>query len=189
MTFHQGVYKTRWKTNSATARSQLGGSLKCWRKKTRRIWLHTQNLSSKSTIIVSQGISVESLLVMKHACTSMNLGEQQKTERGCPKEETRLKLQKEIDLRRRYRTRVLEGSPSCGGEVTVYVWHKPLELAHSFLFCSCVYFCLCGPFNCISFHPFSRQLSTFRLCSSGLVLPHWSFQLYISLRKSPSALI
>ena len=25
----------------------------------------------------------------------------------------------------------------CGG-VTVYVWHKPTELAHSFLFCSCV---------------------------------------------------
>ena len=26
------------------------------------------------------------------------------------------------------------------------------------LFCSCVYFYLCGPFNCISFHKFSRQL-------------------------------
>ena len=31
-------------------------------------------------------------------------------------------------------------------------WHKPAELAHSCLFCSCVYFCLYGLFNCISFH-------------------------------------
>ena len=37
-----------------------------------------------------------------------------------------------------------------------------------FLFCSCVYFCLYGPFNCIPFHKFSRQLSAFSLCSSGL---------------------
>ena len=42
-------------------------------------------------------------------------------------------------------------------------WHKPTELAHSFLFCSCVRFCLYGPFNCISFHKFSQQLSTFYL--------------------------
>ena len=61
------------------------------------------------------------------------------------------------------------GSPSRGGDVTVYVWHKPTELAHSFLFCSCVYFCLYGPFNCISFHKFSRQLSAFSLCSSTLI--------------------
>ena len=47
--------------------------------------------------------------------------------------------------------------------------HKPTELAHSFLFCSFVYFCLCGPFNCISFHNFSRQLSAFSFCSSGLI--------------------
>ena len=31
-------------------------------------------------------------------------------------------------------------SPSRGGDVTGYVWHKPTELAHYFLFCSCVYF-------------------------------------------------
>ena len=60
------------------------------------------------------------------------------------------------------------GSPSCGGDVTVYVWHKPTELAHSFLFCSCVYFCLYGPFNCISFHKFFRHLFVFSLCSCGL---------------------
>ena len=46
-------------------------------------------------------------------------------------------------------------------------WHKPTELAHSFLFCSCAYFCL--SFNCISFHKFSRQLPAFSLCSSGLI--------------------
>ena len=36
-------------------------------------------------------------------------------------------------------------------------WYKPTELTHSFLFCSCVCFCLYGPFNSISFHEFFRQ--------------------------------
>ena len=61
------------------------------------------------------------------------------------------------------------GSPSRGGDVAVYVWHKPTVLSHSFLFCSCVCFCLYGPFKCISFHKFPRQLSAFSLCSSGLI--------------------
>ena len=65
--------------------------------------------------------------------------------------------------------RVPTGLPSRGGDITVYVWHKPAELVHSFLLCSCVYFCLCGPFNCISFHKFSQQLSAFSFCSSGLI--------------------
>ena len=78
------------------------------------------------------------------------------------------------------------GSPSRGGDVTVYVWHKPTELAHSFLICSYVYFRLYGFFNCISFHEFSQQISVFWLCSSCLLS---SFQLYISVWKSPSALI
>ena len=51
---------------------------------------------------------------------------------------------------------------SHGGDVTVYFWHKPTEFAHS-LFCSCVCFCLYGPFNCISFHQFSWRLSVFWL--------------------------
>ena len=34
------------------------------------------------------------------------------------------------------------GSPSRGGDITVYVWHKQTELAHSFLFCSYVCFFL-----------------------------------------------
>ena len=49
------------------------------------------------------------------------------------------------------------------------LWHKPTELANSFLFCSCTYFCLYGPFNCISFHKSSRQLSVLSLCSYGLI--------------------
>ena len=49
------------------------------------------------------------------------------------------------------------------------LWRKPTELARSFLFCSCVCFCLYGRFNCISFHKFSRQVSAFLLCSSGLI--------------------
>ena len=65
------------------------------------------------------------------------------------------------------------GSPSRGGDVMVYV--------HSFLSHSCVCFCLYGPFNCISFHQFSRQLFAFSLRSSGLILPYWFFQLYVSL--------
>ena len=61
------------------------------------------------------------------------------------------------------------GSPSLGGEIAVYVCHKQTELSHSFLFCSFVYFCLSGRFNCISFHKFSRQLSVFSLCSSAVI--------------------
>ena len=47
------------------------------------------------------------------------------------------------------------GSPSRGGDVAICFWHKPTELAQFFLFCSCVSFCLFGPFSCISFHKFS----------------------------------
>ena len=49
------------------------------------------------------------------------------------------------------------------------LWHKPAELSHSFVFCSCVCLCFYGPFNCISFHIFSQHLSAFLLCSSGLI--------------------
>ena len=50
------------------------------------------------------------------------------------------------------------------------LWCIPAELAHAFWFCLCVYFCLYGPFNCVSFHKFSRQLSVFSLCSSYFCL-------------------
>ena len=39
--------------------------------------------------------------------------------------------------------------------------YKATELAYSFLFRSCVFFCLYGSFNCFSFHKFFRQLSPF----------------------------
>ena len=70
----------------------------------------------------------------------------------------------------------------------LWLWHTPSEFAHSCLFCYCVCFCLYGPFNCISFHKFSRELSALSVCSSDLN-SNWSFHLYISLWKSPSALI
>ena len=70
-----------------------------------------------------------------------------------------------------------ESSSSCPPGLTftwwgccgLCLWYKPTKLAHSFLFCSCVCFCLYGPFNCISFKKCSRQLSAFSLCSSGLI--------------------
>ena len=74
------------------------------------------------------------------------------------------------------------GSPSrAGGVVGFFQRHKPTELTHSFLFCCCVCFYLYNPFNCVPSQKFSRQLSAFSLCSSGLFRPYWSFQLYISL--------
>ena len=59
------------------------------------------------------------------------------------------------------------------------LWHKPAELAHCFLFCSCIWFCLYGPFNCILFLKFSRRLPSFSLCSSRLI-----FALLVFLAES-----
>ena len=58
-----------------------------------------------------------------------------------------------------------------------------LSLPAPFYFCSRVRFCLYGPFNCISFHKFSRQLSAFSLLFRVLFLPYWSFQLYLLFTK------
>ena len=44
------------------------------------------------------------------------------------------------------------------GSYGLCLWHKLTELATCFLFYFCAYFCLYGPFNCISFIKFSRQL-------------------------------
>ena len=57
------------------------------------------------------------------------------------------------------------------------------------LICSYVCFCLNGPFNCISSHKFSRQLPFSDPVLTALSLPCWSFQVYVSLWKSPWALI
>ena len=81
------------------------------------------------------------------------------------------------------------GLPSHGGDVTVYVWHKPTELAHSFLSCLLsifVFMALSNVLHSINSpdnSPFSHSVLVV------LALPYWSFQLYISLWKSPSALI
>ena len=81
-------------------------------------------------------------------------------------------------------------STICLHGLTFTRWHKPTQLTHSFLFYSCVCFCLYGPFNFISFHRSSRQNSPLsHSFLPVLFVPHWSFQLYISLWKSPSALI
>ena len=63
-------------------------------------------------------------------------------------------------------------------------WYKPSEFANSFLFCSCVYFCLYGPFNCISFHKSSREFSALLFCSfPSYFCPIGPFN-YISLYES-----
>ena len=58
------------------------------------------------------------------------------------------------------------GSPSHGEDVAV----KPTELAHHsfFILFLCLFLSLCS-FNCVSFYKFSRQLSNFSFCSSGLI--------------------
>ena len=61
------------------------------------------------------------------------------------------------------------GSPSRGGDVTVYVLGISQPSFPHLLRCFCVYLGLYGPFNCISFHKSSRQLSAFSLCSSSLI--------------------
>ena len=68
-------------------------------------------------------------------------------------------------------TNVPKGSHSRSGDVAFYVHgiNQPSLLTPFVLFCSCVCFCLHGPFDCISFHKVSRQLSVFSLCSFGLL--------------------
>ena len=61
-----------------------------------------------------------------------------------------------------------------------------------FLFCSCVCFCLYGPFNCISFHELSRQLSNFSLCSPGLisaVLVLSAIYFFVKVSLSPDVIL
>ena len=59
-------------------------------------------------------------------------------------------------------------SPRAHLYVVGMLWFvKDIKLAHSFLFSSGAHFSLYVPFNCISFHKFSRELSAFSLCSSG----------------------
>ena len=74
--------------------------------------------------------------------------------------------------------------------------HKPTELAHSFFFFSLSFLFVClflsyVPFSCTSFHKFSRQLDLrfLSLFFRSYFCTYWSFQLFISVCKIPSALI
>ena len=85
---------------------------------------------------------------------------------------------------------VPSGSPSRGGDVTVYVFdiNKPSLPAPSYsvLVSVSVFMSLSTVFhsiNSLDNSPLSHS------ALSVLFLPYWSFQLDISLRKSPSALI
>ena len=82
------------------------------------------------------------------------------------------------------------GSPSRGGDLAVYVFdiNQPslpapfyyvLVSISVFLALSTVFHSINSPNNALRFHSVLLVLS----------LPHWSFQLYISLRKYTSALI
>ena len=51
----------------------------------------------------------------------------------------------------------------------LYLGHKPNELAHFLFILFLCLFLSYGPFNFISFHKFSRQMSVLSLCSSGLI--------------------
>ena len=76
------------------------------------------------------------------------------------------------------------------GMLCVYVkdMNQPSLPTLFFLFCSCVYFCLSGPFNCISFHKLSGQLSALSLCSSCLnsaILVFSTICLFMKIYLSP----
>ena len=86
--------------------------------------------------------------------------------------------------------RVSAGSPSRGGYVTVYVFdiNQPSLPTpfYSVLVSISVFMAPSTEFHSIN-SPDNSPLSHCVL--PVLILPHWSFQLHISLSKSPSALI
>ena len=70
------------------------------------------------------------------------------------------------------------------GMLQLMPWHKPTELAHSFLFRSCVSFRLYGPFDCISFYTLPttlRFLTLFYRSYFCLIGPLSYISLYRSL--------
>ena len=77
------------------------------------------------------------------------------------------------------------GSPSRGGDVVVYFRHKPTELGHFFFFLFCPYVLSVSVFMALStvFHfiisPDNSPLSD--SVFPVLILPFWSFQLFIAL--------
>ena len=64
--------------------------------------------------------------------------------------------------------------------------------AHSFLILFLCLFLSYRPFNCISFHKFSRQLSAFSLCSSGLISASFflsTIYLFTKVSLSPDVIL
>ena len=80
------------------------------------------------------------------------------------------------------------GSPSRGGDVTVYVFdiNQPSLPTpfYSVLVSVSVFIALSTVFHSINFRDNSPLSHSVLLV---LFLPYWSFQLYMSIRKSPSA--
>ena len=74
--------------------------------------------------------------------------------------------------------RVPAGSPSWGGDVV-----QP-SLSTPFIFSAYINFCLYVPFNCVSFHESSQQLSIFSLCSTGLISALSDLSTILSLYES-----
>ena len=67
-----------------------------------------------------------------------------------------------------------------------------VSLPTPFLFCSCIHLNLYGPFNCISFRKFSRQLSLFWLCFSSLISALLAFStiyLFMKVYRSPDIIL
>ena len=92
-------------------------------------------------------------------------------------------------------------SPRAHLHVVRMLWlqrHRPTVLTLSFLFCSCVCFCLYGPLKLYFikkkyikkkhtkvYHKFSRQLSAFSLCSSGFISAVLALlTIYLSMKVS-----
>ena len=70
--------------------------------------------------------------------------------------------------------------------------YKSARFVRTFLFCSCVCFCLYGPFSCFLFSKSSQQPSTFSLCSSGLnsaLLVLSTIYLFMKVSLSPDIII
>ena len=61
------------------------------------------------------------------------------------------------------------GSPSRGGIVAVYDFDLNEPSLPTPLYSVLASISVYGPFNCVSFHRFSRQLSAFSLCSFGVI--------------------
>ena len=78
------------------------------------------------------------------------------------------------------------GSPSRDGDVTVYALdiNQPSLLTVFSLYSVLISVSVFMDFSTVFYSTkFYRQLSVFSPCSSGFILPDWSFQLYIFFMK------